>query len=91
MDINNTIICALATLVGSAYADLFSDFARNHPLILTILLTTFSLHLSYVLWGHLAVAQAPLALGLVVAAGYFAALVACVRTIIGGNPLAPST
>ena len=70
-------------LVSKAYADLGITFARSHPVITTGMLATGSSHIIYETWGQWAhFAEAPLALGIVVVAGYAALLVGLIPAFI---------
>ena len=71
------------TLLARAYPKLIRDFARDHRFITTGLLTTVAAHVAYAVWGKLAhPSEAPLDLGILVAAGYAGVLVGAAQAFI---------
>ena len=72
-----------APLVIWAYVALGKDFARNHPFIVAGMLATGFAHITYQVWGHFAFSsEAPLALGMMVLAGYAVTLIGLLPAFI---------
>ena len=59
------------TRIARAYLGLTRDFARDHRFITVGLLATVAVHAAYEIWNRaIQPGEAPLALGIVVIAGY---------------------
>ena len=71
------------TLIARAYLGLTRDFARDHRLITLNLVATVAIHVVYEIWNRsIQPGEAPMALGILVIAGYAGLLTGAVHAFV---------